>query len=373
MNKRERIAEGVYKRVDTKGIITYYISYQDNYAKLKWEKIGRKSDGITPQYCKQIRSQRVIEVRHGTYTPKAKQRIIFDEIARDYISNCNLTLKDKEGPLQRYEYHIKRYIGHKDIEQISRNDVEEILKNMLVKGLKPATVDRARQTISAIFNLAIYNEKCKLNPAGLQRNDSVSLMRKNKKNINNERERFLTREEAQLLLKELEKRSYKLYLIALISLMTGARAGEILGIQFKDIDRTNGFVTLTETKNGTSRKIKLTPLLLEHISSFPIGNPNEYLFGTIYGGRTSKVSNTFAIVADTLFNAGLETNDSKHRVVFHTLRHTFASWLAIEGTPIYTIQKLMGHKDISQTMRYAKLSHDVATEAVRSLESKYLM
>ena len=155
---------------------------------------------------------------------------------------------------------------------------------------------------SAIFNLAIYNEKCKLNPAGLQRNDSVSLMRKNKKNINNERERFLTREEAQLLLKELEKRSYKLYLIALISLMTGARAGEILGIQFKDIDRTNGFVTLTETKNGTSRKIKLTPLLLEHISSFPIGNPNEYLFGTIYGGRTSKVSNTFAIVADTLFN-----------------------------------------------------------------------
>ena len=86
----------------------------------------------------------------------------------------------------------------------------------------------------------------------------------------------------------------------------------------------------------------------------------------------SKISNTFAVVADRLFNIGLETNDSKHRVVFHTLRHTFASWLAIEGTPIYTIQKLMGHKDISQTMRYAKLSHDVATEAVRSLEGKYI-
>jgi site-specific recombinase XerD len=46
----------------------------------------------------------------------------------------------------------------------------------------------------------------------------------------------------------------------------------------------------------------------------------------------------------TYFNQGLENDDRKNRVVVHTLRHTFASHLAINGTPIYTIQKLMNHK-----------------------------
>ena len=50
--------------------------------------------------------------------------------------------------------------------------------------------------------------------------------------------------------------------------------------------------------------------------------------------------------------------DFQNKVVIYTLRHTFASHLAIQGTPIFTIQKLMNHKDIKQTMRYAKLAPD---------------
>jgi integrase len=372
MNKRERIAEGVYKRLDNKGILTYYISYQDAWGKLKWEKVGRKNDGITPQFCKQVRSQRTVDVKHGTSLPRTKTKVLFDEIANDFIENAFLTMKDKDGPKQRYEFHIKNYIGFKPVETISKRDVEDILKTMIVKGLRPATVDRVRQTISAMFNLAIYNEKCKINPASIQRNDNVSLMRRNKKNINNERERFLSKEEANKLLNELEMRSYKTYVMALISLTTGARAGEILGIQFKDIDYVNSLITLTETKNGTSRKINLAPRVKALIDSIPVANPNDYLFQNPDGKRLTKVSVTFAVIADRLFNIGLNSADSKHRVVFHTLRHTFASWLAIDGVPIFTIQKLMGHKDISQTMRYAKLSQDIAVEAVRNLEGRYI-
>ena len=54
--------------------------------------------------------------------------------------------------------------------------------------------------------------------------------------------------------------------------------------------------------------------------------------------------------------------------MFHTLRHTFASWLALDGVPIYTIQKLMGHRDINMTMRYAKLSQDAGIDAVKDIE-----
>ena len=63
-------------------------------------------------------------------------------------------------------------------------------------------------------------------------------------------------------------------------------------------------------------------------------------------------------ILDELFNEGLEKSDAKNRVVIHTFRHSFASNLAIKGTPIYTIQKLLNHKDINMTLRYAKLSPD---------------
>lgn len=76
--------------------------------------------------------------------------------------------------------------------------------------------------------------------------------------------------------------------------------------------------------------------------------------------RLTKIYNKF-------FNLGLDKNDRKNRVVTHTLRHTFASHLAINGTPIYTIQKLMNHQDIKMTLRYAKLAPDSGKEFVNDL------
>ena len=70
------------------------------------------------------------------------------------------------------------------------------------------------------------------------------------------------------------------------------------------------------------------------------------------------------------YNEGLETDDRENRVVIHTLRHTFASLLAIQGTPIYTIMKLMDHADITQTIRYAKLSPDNGFRNVATLPYK---
>jgi len=51
----------------------------------------------------------------------------------------------------------------------------------------------------------------------------------------------------------------------------------------------------------------------------------------------------------------------------YTIRHTFASWLAIKGTPIRTIQELLGHKDLRMTLRYAHLSPAHLAEAVEAI------
>ena len=62
-----------------------------------------------------------------------------------------------------------------------------------------------------------------------------------------------------------------------------------------------------------------------------------------------------------------DSTSARDKVVFHTLRHTFGSWLAMAGTDIYRIKTLMRHKTIKMTMRYAHLLPDATRDAVENL------
>lgn len=62
--------------------------------------------------------------------------------------------------------------------------------------------------------------------------------------------------------------------------------------------------------------------------------------------------------------------DRRYKVVFHTLRHTFCSWLASKNVPLYTIGTLVGHKNTLSTQLYAKLSPDAKWEALKVIEQK---
>ena len=80
-------------------------------------------------------------------------------------------------------------------------------------------------------------------------------------------------------------------------------------------------------------------------------SPNNTLIDKPY----ATIQNVLQPLLNKLFNQNLDISDATNRVVIHTLRHTFASRLAIKGTPILTIKKLMNHSDINHTLRYAKL------------------
>jgi integrase len=67
------------------------------------------------------------------------------------------------------------------------------------------------------------------------------------------------------------------------------------------------------------------------------------------------------------FNSGV--TDPRQRFYFHTLRHTFAWWLAIQGEPLLTIKELLGHKTLVMTMRYTHLMPDQKRKAVERLVS----
>ena len=73
------------------------------------------------------------------------------------------------------------------------------------------------------------------------------------------------------------------------------------------------------------------------------------------------------VVAALGFNNGV--TDPRQKVVFHTLRHTFASWLVEQSVDLYSVKELMGHSTLAMTERYSHLSPDKLRRAVKTLEA----
>ena len=159
--------------------------------------------------------------------------------------------------------------------------------------------------------------------------------------------------------------------MALLSLHTGLRFGEITNLKGHDLDFQNDLITVTDAKNKQARKAYMTGAVKEMLQRRAPEVPADLVFtDRVHGGRINIVSQTFRkTVEDLGFNKGVK--DTRQRVTFHTLRHTFGSWLAIQGTPILTISQLIGHKTLAMTQRYSHLSPDHKKEAALNLERMF--
>ena len=186
------------------------------------------------------------------------------------------------------------------------------------------------------------------------------------KQKDNKRMRFLTKEEANVLLDALKQKSINLHDMALFSLLEGARAGAIFNLQWKDIDWDINRVTLLDTKNGETYIQPLHPTIKEMLLRRYKEDKEGYIFKSKSGGKIKDLSNTYQRTIDALgFNDGI--TDNRQKVVFHTLRHTYASWLVMNGVDLYTTQKLMGHKSNQMTQRYAHLAPGHLEKAINTL------
>jgi integrase len=183
----------------------------------------------------------------------------------------------------------------------------------------------------------------------------------------NRRLRFLTHDEADLLLESLTKKSAQLYEIALISLHCGLRAGETFALTWGDVDLQRGVMTLRDTKSGRNRTAFMTEAVKEILCEKSRGENDDLVFSGRGGVRITSVSPTFdRVVRDLGFNQGV--TDPRQKVVFHTLRHTYASWLVESGVDLYTVKELMGHSTIALTERYSHLGNNTLQNAVKVLE-----
>ena len=124
---------------------------------------------------------------------------------------------------------------------------------------------------------------------------------------------------------------------------------------------------IADPKSGASRSAYMTQTIKKVFENKKSGKPEEWVFKDKEGKKFSEISRTFeSVVLELGLNKGIE--DPRQKVCFHTLRHTFASWLAIKGTPILTIKELLGHKTLIMTIRYAHLIPDQKRAAIEGIE-----
>ena len=359
----------------------FYIAFQDKNKKLVWEKVGWASEGYSADFASIRRSERISEVKHGSVIPadlRKEEPLTFGDIWKDFYDYAKINKKSHRDDMFRYRKHIQPVFGKRLIRQITTEDIEDFKGKLL----DPDGSDLSEQSVCHIltimrtaFNKAIKSGKF----SGKNPISSVKFPSTN----NTNRLRYLTPFEVdEMLLPMLCWASHTIYEIAYVSIYTGMRADEIFSLKWQNLDLKDRTIYILETKNTVSRTAYITDGLLEIFKQKKRGLPHEYVFpqemkrnkGKILFERNPlkkkfTIGNTYRrIIVEVGFNDGVV--DPRYKVCFHTLRHTFGSWLAIRGESLQTIAELMGHKRISQTMRYAHLCPDKKKLAVAGLHER---
>ncbi|WP_028321271.1 tyrosine-type recombinase/integrase [Desulfatiglans anilini] len=344
--------------------IYYYVFRKDG--KQFEEKAGRaREDAMTPAKAARIRAERIEgkrKSRKEVREAKKKRPLTFrDLFQKHYFPHSQATKRNAQSWRREdalFRLWVDPVIGSKALPDVSAFHLERIKSDMAKAGRAPRSVHYALALVRQVYNYAkthdFYNGE---SPISKVKKPSIQ---------DNRRMRYLTKGEAESLLDELAKKSTDVHDMALVSLHTGLRAGEIFSLQWGDVDISRGTVAIKDTKSGRNRVVFMTDRVKAMFESRWEGAPTDLVFPGREGKKIVQMSDTFNRVVATLgFNQGIE--DPRQRVCFHTCRHSHASWLVEQGTDLYTVKELLGHANFSMTSRYSHLGENVLQGAIKRL------
>lgn len=290
-----------------------------------------------------------------------KRKITFRNFfEKTYFPVSKLTKKPES--YRKEEEHFKNWlnseVGNKPMQDIFPLHLERIKKSILDAERAPRTIQYVFATFRQCWNMARRD--------GIVVRESPTKQVKVPK-VDNRRMRYLTYEQAETLLEKLKLKSPKVHDMSLISLHCGLRAGEIFKIRWGDLDFNTGTIRVRDPKGRPARTAYTTEMVKDALSCLERRSHDDLVFKSEAGGQIKKMSNTFErVVKDMKLNDGIE--DKRQKIVFHSLRHTFASWLVQDGENLYSVMELMGHSTLLMTERYSHLAEDNLKAAVKNFE-----
>ena len=216
---------------------------------------------------------------------------------------------------------------------------------------KYTSINRELACLKYMFTLAVDWDFCEKNPV---KSKTIKFFKEQS------RTRYLLEEEIPLLFAELDG---DLRDIALVALNTGMRISEILTLKWFCLDFTKNSITLTKTKNGDPRIIPMNKVVSQVLSVRP--RTSEWVFEN----RSNKVhckGKPITTIRKGFGNALKRAGIMGFR--FHDIRHTFATYLTMEGVDEITRAEILGHRKYTMTSRYSHSTWEKKIEAVRIME-----
>ncbi|MBS5049219.1 MAG: tyrosine-type recombinase/integrase [Desulfovibrionaceae bacterium] len=338
----------------------YCFSWQDAQGKGHWKTVGRHSQGERAQTAKVARAEFLARIAGGI-NPARKNTVTVGDAVEAYVTWARAEGKHISQPLEQYDRHLRASLHAVPISAVTPAMLTTIKGRLESTPLARRRSDgHARLSPQSIAHLFAFARRAVnralatgcwegTNPFSSRQGGAWQMPR-----VDNRRVRFFTPAEAAGLLANLARRSRQLHDMALLSLKTGLRATEIFKLRAQDIDAHAGILHVT-SKGGRIDSVPAPQDVIDMLLAYGRhgGEPIFQERGT--GQPVKRISDAFRRAVDEL---GLDTSggNSRYAVTFHTLRHTFASWLAQSGkVTLLELQKLMRHESLAMTQRYAHL------------------
>lgn len=303
------------------------------------------------------------DIRRGKYfshsnAKKFNLSQLIDRYIDEYLVNKPKRLEDVKAKLEWW----KKTIGYVLLSELNSSVLVKARQDLLDTPKKNGgkrsefTVNRYTTALSHCFTIAVNEwDLLPMNPFKKIAKFSEKMGEP----------RFLSDEERERLLKIVfESKSPYLKYIVILALSTGARQGEILNLRWNNIDLNGNKIVLFETKNGEKRVLPLKRKALEMMKE--LFSKRDYETDLVFPSPKDK--NIAVQIRDSWETSLKRANIKNFR--FHDLRHTAASYLAMNGATPSEIAEILGHKTLQMVKRYSHLSESHTSSVVERMNEK---
>ena len=330
----------------------YYIRYRKDDKEID-EKAGRQfQDAMTPAKAAGVRADKIEgkqlsnkEKREMEHARKRKEsdKWTIDRLWKAYKAN-NPNLKGMHTYESAYNLHIKPHFASKEPKDILPLDIQRV-KNKLLKKRSPQTAQHVLEQLRRIINFGVNNKLCQ----GIDFKIEMP-------QVDNIKTEDLTPVQLTSLLKAIDEDFHPhAGPMMKMALFTGMRRGELFRLKWEHIDYQRGFMDIVDPKPGPDQRVPLNDAARELLESLPKTSP--YVFPGRNGGQRTNIARQVNRIKKKA-----ELPEDFRPI--HGLRHVYASMLASSGqVDLYTLQKLLTHKDPKMTQRYAHLRDEALKRA----------